>query len=515
MRPWHLLERARGDGALLLLVLLVAFAWRLSFALRPPAFLTPDSEGYFLPGWELAHGFGFGPELRRTPLYPLFIARVVFIMGDDLRALMLAQHGLGVLTAGLAYGLGRAAFGKLAGLAAGLAVAFSGPLLVYEHHVQPEPLFTALVTLATLLALRALQRPTRWRLLAAGLALAAAILTRPVAEALLPLLPLALLVRFRAWRPAVVGCLWFGLGLCLLLLPWMARNALVHGSFGVEGALGQALIGRTARHDDYRKFYSCPPGAFNPLIPSASSGQALSLSQDERMDGARQIICEEAATGEPSGGLITQRVRLELDLSQAETSNLLRQVALEAISQQPEYYLRGTVRTAAEILVGKRETVIAPWRQRTTRNWDNKWDPRLTLLVKNPPPAEGPEYEAADALVSFFQPFHWRREIGLLLILGFLASVLRPAWRPALILLVAAGGLVLASAALDGLVWRYRYPVDPLLAAMAGGGVQAVWNAGCLAVRRVRTATIPPNDGGRREAHGRTAAMPAREAPNR
>src|SRR5687767_249220 len=93
--------RAPGTGSLVLevgVVLVVAALVRLAFALRPPPFLTPDSQGYFLPGWELAHGLGFGPELRRTPLYSLFIALVVFVLGEDLRGLVLAQHGLGVIT---------------------------------------------------------------------------------------------------------------------------------------------------------------------------------------------------------------------------------------------------------------------------------------------------------------------------------------------------------------------------------------------------------------------------------
>src|SRR5918911_921859 len=79
-------------------VLLVAAVVRLAFTLRPPPFLTPDSQGYYLPGWELANGLGFGPELRRTPLYPLFVGLVVFLFGEDLRGLVLAQHALGVLT---------------------------------------------------------------------------------------------------------------------------------------------------------------------------------------------------------------------------------------------------------------------------------------------------------------------------------------------------------------------------------------------------------------------------------
>lgn len=451
------------------LVLLLAAVVRLAIALRPPPFLTPDSQGYFLPGWELANGLGFGPELRRTPLYPFFVALVVFLFGEDLRALVLAQHGLGVVTAGLTWVLGRLAFGRLAGLTAGLGVALAGPLLIYEHYVLTESLFTGLLTLAMLLALRALRLPSRRRLLAAGLALAAAALTRPVADVLIPLLPLALLLRDRRLRPAAVGIGWFALGLAALLVPWMARNALTFGTFSAEGALGQALIGRTVRHDEADRFYPCPPGG----------------DRSDPKVGAVRIICQEAS-GEPSGGVVTQRVRDELGLSQAETSNLLRQVAFEAIGRQPVYYAVGSLRKAAEILIGKRETVIAAWRERTTRNWDNKWDPRLSALVKNPAPAEGPEFEAADAVVAFFQPWRQRRELGLLLLLGLLAAALRRGWRPALLLPVAAGLIVLASAALDGNVWRYRYPVDPLLAVTVGGGLETLRLTAWSAWRRAR-----------------------------
>jgi 4-amino-4-deoxy-L-arabinose transferase-like glycosyltransferase len=475
----------------LLAVLLAALGARLLFALRPPPFLTPDSQGYFLPGWELAQGLGFSPELRRTPGYSLFAAAAVGLLGEDLRGLVLAQHGLGVLTAGLAWALGRQAFGRLAGLAGGLAVGLAGPLLIYEHYVLTEALFTCLVTLVLLLALRVLERPSGGRLLAAGLALAAAILTRPVAYVLLPLLPLALLLQTRRWPPALRASGWYALGLGLLLLPWMARNAATHGTFSPEGALGQALIGRTVRHDDYQRFYSCPPSG-----PPA-----------EPRTAARRIICQEAASGEPSGGVVTERVRTELGLSQAATSHLLRQVAAEAILAQPRYYLVGSLEMAAQILIGKRETVLAAWRERTTRNWDNKWDPRLVPLVKEVPPASGPEYERADRLASFFQPNrHWR-PLGLLAGLGLAAALLVPAWRPALLLPVAVGAIVLSSAALDGNVWRYRYPVDPLLAVLAGGGLQAAWSAAAWAGRRLLT---PARRAGRERAGPVGAAAAAK-----
>jgi 4-amino-4-deoxy-L-arabinose transferase-like glycosyltransferase len=408
----------------------------------------------------------------------------VLLFGEDLRGLMLAQHALGVLTAGLTFVLGQQAFGRLAGLVAGLGAALAGRLLIYEHYVLTEALFTPLRTLALLLALLALRHPSRGRLVAAGLSLAAATLTRPVADVLLPLLPLALLLRARPRRQAARQIAWYLVGLALLLLPWMTRNALTHGTFSAEGALGQALIGRTVRHDDPDRFYHCPPAGVPGDLRLAAVG----------------VICEaieQAGDEAPSGGGITEAIRTRLGLSQAQSSNLLRQVAVEAILSQPGYYLSGTIKQAGEILVGKRETVLAPWRERTTRNWDNKWDPRLVPLVTKVPPADGPEYERADALVSFFQPWRWRWPLALILTLGLLGALAQPIWRPALLLPTAAGSIILASAALDGNVWRYRYPVDPLLAVTIGGGAQLVWVlARCGIAQFLRARRVSPAEPG-------------------
>ncbi|HYU18861.1 MAG TPA: hypothetical protein VEQ11_09210, partial [Chloroflexota bacterium] len=56
---------------------LVAAAIRLAFLYRAPVFLTGDSQSHFLPGFDLARGLGFDPELRRTPGYPLFVAAMI------------------------------------------------------------------------------------------------------------------------------------------------------------------------------------------------------------------------------------------------------------------------------------------------------------------------------------------------------------------------------------------------------------------------------------------------------
>jgi 4-amino-4-deoxy-L-arabinose transferase-like glycosyltransferase len=235
--------RPGSRAGLLLDVALVAIVVGLAMLVRwrfmsagPPAFVTPDSDDYLWPGYALASGLGFEPELRRTPLYPTFIGAVL-AFGGNLTTLVAVQHGLGVVTAGLTYGLGRIAFGpvagRAAGLVAGLMAALSGPLLIYEHYLMSEALFTLVLTLALLVLTIALRRPTRAWLLGAGATVALAGLTRPIGQAVVPIalgLPLLLTLpsprqaQGKLWRVGLLRAGTVGVGLVLVLAPWTVRN---------------------------------------------------------------------------------------------------------------------------------------------------------------------------------------------------------------------------------------------------------------------------------------------------
>jgi 4-amino-4-deoxy-L-arabinose transferase-like glycosyltransferase len=447
------------DAVLVVGVVLVAALVRARFvSAGAPTFVTPDSDDYLWPGFALASGLGFEPELRRTPLYPIFIATVLGA-GGNLATLAVVQHALGAITAGLTFGLGRVAFGgivgRLAGLLAGLMVAISGPLIVYEHYLMSEALFTLTLTLALLALVVALRTPSRWWLFAAGAAVALAASTRPVGQALVPVaLGLPFLLALPAWRSGLKRAALIAAGIAVVLAPWTLRNVVMHGTIGADGALGQALIGRTVRHDRGYRFD-------DPARPDPDPTRAA----------VRRIIQQEADGGEPSGGTITARVREEIGLSQAQTSALLREVALAEIAERPGHYLATTGEMAWELFQGRNERLLGNWRQRTTRNWDRKWDARLVALLDPDTPAEGPLYERADAVTSFFQPWRWRTQIPWLFGIGTLLAVAVPRFRAALVPAATALVLVLAAAALDGLVWRFRYPADPAIAVVVAGGL--------------------------------------------
>src|SRR3954452_13944073 len=90
-------RRAHNSRAVSVVCLLAIVAVRVLIrwpfiSTGAPMFVTPDSESYLLPGWELAHGQGFNPELRRTPVYSLFISGVLSAVGDNIELLATAQH---------------------------------------------------------------------------------------------------------------------------------------------------------------------------------------------------------------------------------------------------------------------------------------------------------------------------------------------------------------------------------------------------------------------------------------
>jgi hypothetical protein len=146
-------------------------------------------------------------------------------------------------------------------------------------------------------------------------------------------------------------------------------------------------------------------------------------------------------------------------------------LALQAIWENRGHYLQSTRAFAWELYEGKIERLLGHWRQRTTRNWDNKWDPRTAPLVDDELPAEGPAYDRVDDAASFAQPYRYRRWITYAILVGTVLALVVPRWRLALLTLGVAAAMILASAAFDGPVYRYRYPVDPLLAIVASGGV--------------------------------------------
>ena len=464
------------DLVALLLIGLVAGLLRLAFHYRAPVFVGGDSESHLLPGFDLARGFDFDPDLRRPPAYHLLVAGVITLLGEHLSALAFVQHALGVVTALLTYWLGRLTFGRAAGLVGGLLMALNGVQILSEHSVLTESPF-ATVLLATLVALLVAARDGRWGwYLVTGLLLGVAILTRPVAQILIPLVPLGLLLcarapaeRFARVRSALRGSVLVGLGTIVLLGPWMARNLIEHGSPTAAGGLGRSLIARTAKYDR---------GYFDAERPPAGS--------EDLQGRVRQVIYRQriAIRNGRSVGPTQDILMRELRLTEAESDRWMRRVAIEAIAERPIYYALGSLRMAGQIAAGeeREDGLRSRWNDRASKKWAEQWEKRVGHLLTPVGEAEWQAYGWAEALVSLYRPAALGPIMPALALLGLGVAAAFAPYRAAVVPGLAALLILLASAALDGPVARYRYPIDPLIGLFAAGGVigLARWTAASL-----------------------------------
>jgi hypothetical protein len=117
-------------------------------------------------------------------------------------------------------------------------------------------------------------------------------------------------------------------------------------------------------------------------------------------------------------------------------------------------------------------------------------------LLQPATPAEDRAAPFATALVSIWQPGYVGPVIPLLAVVGMVVALLRPAWRPAVPLGLAALALLFVSAALVGNVSRYRYPADPLLAVLAVGALAWLLQRGRSLVSSRQEGAPTPQLGG-------------------
>ncbi|RJL30984.1 hypothetical protein [Bailinhaonella thermotolerans] len=247
-----------GHGAMLA-------ALTLALALRALAVL-----GYPPALWFWADSFTYvraaldpEPAAYRTVGYS-FLLKLLEPL-HDAGAVAVLQHLMGLVLAVVVYALLRR---SLPGWAATLLVT---PLLLdefqilLEHMIMAETLFTALVTGAVAVLLRA-PRPGVADAVAAGAMLGAAVTVRTVA---LPLVLLALawlLVRRAGWRPVLAGAL----AAAVPLVAYLTWFRVERGVFALSQAEGIFLYARTTTFADCDRMR--PPPAEARLCPGTPPG---------------------------------------------------------------------------------------------------------------------------------------------------------------------------------------------------------------------------------------------------
>jgi hypothetical protein len=175
----------------------------------------------------------------------------------------------------------------------------------------------------------------------------------------------------------------------------------------------------------------------------------------------------------------------------------MRAVALDAIGRQPLRYLTSTARMSIELFFGEDQRLgevakrdgeagyVNP--QSKQRTW---FEDRTLHLGEPPTEAVENEFENAEMLTSIYQPGRISWLIALGFVVGAALSVVKPRYRPALLLALAIPPMLLANAALAGPEARFRYPLDPLIAVLAFGGM--AWLAASIValIRSVKAERV-------------------------
>jgi hypothetical protein len=464
------------DATILAILLALGALIRLAFLFRSPVFYVGgDSQTYLLPAYELVHEGDWDLGNRRPPLYPLFLAAVMFLFGEDTRAISFVQHALGLATIAAAYALGRVAANRAVGIFAGLSVALSGPLLVYEHYVMSEALFTILATLVALACLRLRAGARPMLAIVCGLLIGLSWLTRPAGLLLAPLIPLALLgqVSFRRLCALSSAAL---AGLAIVAVPWLVALAVLHGSPSVLG-VGNNLIWRVTRNDIV---LILPRDNIQPQQSDPAAAQKRYVLDQAR----RKELPDDIADG----------LERRFGLSELQSDRLLAETALEIIAAKPILYLQTTAEITADLFIGTEQYLGGQGKEGGVERFSNPqekyqswWNPKVSHIPQPPLATEAAEFGRARAIVGLLQPYRLAGLLAVLCLAGVLAGLVSPRYRSGLILAIAVISGLVGAAALSGATPRFRYPYDPMIWTLAGIGVTATVDF----VRRLAGFRVP------------------------
>ncbi len=205
----------------------------------------PNPDGYYQLAYWLAHRMVFSldgvtPELFRLPGYPAVLVPGM-LLGHPLTIGLLINLIASLVTVWIVYDTARILGATERGATvAALVVAFDPVLMVWSTRLMAETVFTMLLAALVLCIVRldrngALYRVVPLPILTVGGLLAILIYVRPVAL----VVPLALLagvlgLRARGGGPQPLRVVMVAVLVCAgLLLPWVIRNGVVAGYWGL------------------------------------------------------------------------------------------------------------------------------------------------------------------------------------------------------------------------------------------------------------------------------------------
>jgi len=239
-RVGRVLAAARSDrfiralGIVLVVATVVRVVW-VVFAARPPVGIH-DPYWYELGATRIAAGDGYtlvnGDPTAYFPVgYPAALAVVSWIgthtpVTDNLAlSAGYAQVIPGVATVALIGLIGRRLFGGRVGIVAAAIAAVFPSQIFYTATLLSETLFNLLLVSALAILVWRRDEDLTWsRIGVAGIVLGLAVLTRPVALAVVPMVGIAWWFGHARWQDALRRTALLGVGAAIVVLPWTVRN---------------------------------------------------------------------------------------------------------------------------------------------------------------------------------------------------------------------------------------------------------------------------------------------------
>ena len=189
-----------------------------------------------------------GPTSQQAPIYPFLVA-AAYVLGGvatprSLLLLLMAQAILGGLLTWGSMRLCRKLLpgSRQASLITGLIVAIHPTLVYAATHVQVAGLAATLLVWVLVFAVQTGQNPTPGNAIGLGALFATMVLTDPILGLAAPALAWLIIRESKGWQSSLRAAALAGAVATCLVLPWIARNAAVHGRFvPVKSSFGYAF----------------------------------------------------------------------------------------------------------------------------------------------------------------------------------------------------------------------------------------------------------------------------------
>ncbi len=186
----------------------------------------------------------FNPEYFRTPGYPIFLAFILLFF-KSYYAVSVIQIFLVGMTAFLIFKIGQKIVNSTAGLIAAFLYVVNGSTLFYAITVMSDILFTFLLVLAVYLMFFIKTKREFFLVFGVGALIGFATLVRTISVFLPGLFLLFYFFYKRNFFPLkrmVVLMSIFIIGFAVVLFPWMVRNKIHSGVWGISSLAGYNLF---------------------------------------------------------------------------------------------------------------------------------------------------------------------------------------------------------------------------------------------------------------------------------